>query len=92
MIKQAVIIRYNDKPVMVLPITTFQSAEDYAKFELECRKNIEQLISSKNEVEEGHKKLVKDCMKRITRLEIELRFQKGEITEEEYNELIGEGE
>ena len=92
MIKQAVIIKYNDKPVMVLPITTFQSAEDYAKFEKECKQNFEKFIEDKKGVIEELNQGIFSNDKRIQKLEAEIKYIKGELTEEEYTKLIGEGE
>lgn len=92
MIKQAVIIRYEDKPVMVLPITTFQSAEDFVKFEKECRDNFKELIESNEHKFAGLLVTVINQQKQIDILKAEVKYVKGEITEEEYTKLIGEGE
>ena len=92
MIKQTVIIKLENKPVMVLPITTFQSAEDYAKFELECKKNFEEFVESRKSIIEELNQQNFLNGKEIERLKTELKYQKGEITEEEYQKLIGEGE
>ena len=92
MIKQAVIIRYEDKPVMVLPITTFQSAEDFVKFEKECRDNLKELIDSNERKFAGLLVRVINQQKQIDILKAEIKYVKGEITEEEYTKLIGEGE
>lgn len=92
MIKQAVIITANDKPIMVLPVTTFQSAEDYVKFEQECKKNYAELKKSQDDKELGVSLDLIELKNRIDNLQVELSYQKGEITEEEYLKLIGKGE
>lgn len=92
MIKQAVIIKHEDKPIMVLPITTFQSAEDYVKFEQECNNNIQELKQSKENSRLELALAVMDLKNQIDDLKVEIKYLKGEITEEEYTKLIGEGE
>ena len=92
MIKQAVIIRYNDKPVYCGAITTFQSAEDFVKFEKECRDNLKELIESNERKFAGLLDTVINQQKQIDILKAEVKYVKGEITEEEYTKLIGEGE
>ena len=89
MIKQAVIIRYEDKPVMCCAITTFQSAEDFAKFERECKHNFEEFARIRDsKIEELYNKLV-EANEKIFKLECENKYNRGEITEKEFNELCG---
>lgn len=80
MVKQAVIIRYEEKPIAVLPVITFQSAEDYVRFERECKLNYEELLSKLSEL----KNRLSDCETEICNLKLRGQFDRGEITEEEY--------
>lgn len=85
MIKQVVIIYQNGKPVELCDIKTFQNTNDFLKFKEEVEFN-KTLLDQENERKE---KKILELEKRIKLLELEAKYNRGEITEKEYEELCG---
>lgn len=84
MIKQAVIIRFNDLPIVCSSIVSFSSPEEFRKMEKECKDNADKLLQA----ELG--KIAELCDeieildKKIALQELEILLLRGKITKEEY--------
>jgi len=77
MIKEAVVLKINDKPIACLDIKKFDDPKDFNELQAECEKNKKELLE-----------LFKDFEKRLNKLELRLARDEGEITEEEFNGMV----
>jgi len=83
--KECVILcNLQKEPIMVLDVKTFANSKDFLEFSIKCDENLRKtLVESATKDEK-----VKQLEKRIKRLELEIAFDRGDLTEEEYNDEI----
>lgn len=94
MVKQVIIIYKESKPVNVCEIKTIQSLDQLDSLKSECAVNkAEYDLAIKQEKENLLNSIqllsnrIDELEKRIYKAELELKFNRGEITETEYEEL-----
>ena len=89
MIKKAVIISYKERPIFVCDNKEFRTYEDFASVSKTAEKNMVSLISMmENDKEEMNRRL-SSLELRCKVLEAQIKYDHGEITKEEYDELCG---
>lgn len=77
MVKQAIIIRAGEKPILCSSVVVFKNPEEFKKVEKECKDNLDQLLSLKDErIKEIEKSLKLACL--------EIDLLRGRISDEEY--------
>lgn len=84
--KKDCVVLYNLKkePIMVLDIKTFAQPKDFIEFSQKCEQNLSnQLLEEKAKDER-----INQLEKRIKRLELDIAFDRGDITEGEYEHEI----
>ena len=83
--KECVILKdLNHNPIMILEIKTFTNSQTYLEFEKLCGKNALDLtieLAAKQE-------RINQLEHRIKKTELELAFNRGDLTEEEYENEI----
>lgn len=83
--KQCVVLKdLNDKPILVLELKTFINAKQFLDFKQECESNYKNFL---DELKAKNQR-IDELEKRIKKNELELAYNRGDLTEEEYeNEL-----
>ena len=89
MIKKAVIISYKNRPIFVSDIKEFKTYEDFASVSKEAENNLTTLVAMFQNDRKELKKRVNDLELRIRNLEIQIKYDHGDISKEEYDELCG---
>lgn len=87
MIKQVITICKNNKPVSVCEVKTIQSLDQLDSLKSECAVNKAEHDLAKKQEKDALLNRVSELERRVYLIEIELRLNRGEITEQEYEEL-----
>lgn len=87
MTKKVVVIKHNDVAIECCEIAEFNDAHEFLVFKKKCEENKEQLFKKFEEEKKSLSEHIDKLEKRIETLENESKYNRGEISEKEYNEL-----
>lgn len=89
-IDKKVVVLYNDnKPVKCMEIKDITTIEELANLQKECSSNLAQIKLDYQAKEIELKSKIQELEKRLARCETEIKYDHGEITDEEYETLCG---
>lgn len=83
--KQVIIILNGEKPIKCCEIKNIADSTEFLKLQKECDENLLEL--ERQEQEKVHR--IEELERKLHCVETELAYNRGEITEKEYNKVCG---
>lgn len=82
-INVAILTDESGKPIKALEIKSFSDSKTYLDFKKVCEDNHKNIIEEKQKLYD----IINSLQTRLDKAEAELKFNRGEITEKEFNEI-----
>lgn len=81
---KAIIIEYKNSPLFVSNVVEIKTALELAKMQKKCKDNLNNLVSSYETRIKSLETTLEDAIKRLEKAEKELAYNRGDLSEEEY--------
>ena len=81
---KAIIIEYKNSPLFVSNVVEIKTALELAKMQKKCKDNLNNLVSSYETRIKSLETTLEDTIKRLEKAEKELAYNRGDLSEEEY--------
>lgn len=81
---KAIIIEYKNSPLFVSNVVEIKTALELAKMQKKCKDNLSNLVSSYETRIKSLETTLEDTIKRLEKAEKELAYNRGDLSEEEY--------